>query len=251
VSTGAVDPLPQIAALCRAQKLWFHVDGAYGGLAATVPEAPADLRALSEADSVAVDPHKWLYTPLEAGCALVRNPEHHRAAFSYHPPYFVFGEETVNLVDRGLQNSRGFRALKVWLGLRQTGAEGALRMISDDILLSRRMAEAVTAHPEMELWTQALSITTFRFVPSDLRASLGREEIEKYLDQLNKSLLEKSQARGEVFVTNAVIRDRFLLRACICNFHTDVADVLAMPEILAKTGRELDRTLRPKELAAR
>jgi len=117
VSTGAVDPLPEIAATCREHGVWFHVDGAYGGFAACVPEAPDDVRGLSLADSVAIDPHKWLYAPLEAGCALVRDPEMLRAAFSYHPPYYHFEERATNYVDYGPQNSRGFRALKVWLAL--------------------------------------------------------------------------------------------------------------------------------------
>ena len=121
VSTGAVDPLPEIGALCREYGVWFHVDGAYGGFAAAVPEAPDDLRGLSLADSVAVDPHKWLYAPLEAGCALVRDPEALRAAFAYHPPYYHFEEHATNYVDYGPQNSRGFRALKVWLALRHVG----------------------------------------------------------------------------------------------------------------------------------
>ena len=124
VSTGAVDPLREIAALCRERGLWFHVDGAYGGFAAALADAPADLRALVEADSVAVDPHKWLYAPLEAGCALVRDANALRGAFSYHPPYYHFDELTTNYVDYGPQNSRSFRALKVWLGLRQAGAAG-------------------------------------------------------------------------------------------------------------------------------
>ncbi len=113
VSTGAVDPLPEIAEICRAHDLWFHVDGAYGGLAAMLPEASSDLRGLSEADSIAVDPHKWLYAPLEAGCALVRDEARLREAFAYHPPYYHFGVEAINYVDYGPQNSRGFRALKV------------------------------------------------------------------------------------------------------------------------------------------
>ena len=97
VSTGAVDPLPEIGALCKEYGVWFHVDGAYGGFAAAVPEAPDDLRGLSLADSVAVDPHKWLYAPLEAGCALVRDPEMLRAAFAYHPPYYHFEERVDEL----------------------------------------------------------------------------------------------------------------------------------------------------------
>ena len=128
VSTGAVDPLHEIAAVCREYGAWFHVDGAYGGFAAAVPDAPDDLRGLSVADSVAVDPHKWLYAPLEAGCALVRDPEALRAAFSYHPPYYHFDERATNYVDYGPQNSRGFRALKVWLALRHVGAAGYRRM---------------------------------------------------------------------------------------------------------------------------
>ncbi len=104
VSTGAVDPLASIAAVCRDKGLWFHVDGAYGGFAAAVPEAPADLRGLREADSIAVDPHKWLYAPLEAGCALVRDTQALRAAFAYHPPYYHFNETATNFVDHGPQN---------------------------------------------------------------------------------------------------------------------------------------------------
>jgi glutamate/tyrosine decarboxylase-like PLP-dependent enzyme len=239
VSTGAVDPLPDIAALCREHNVWFHVDGAYGGFAAAVPEAPDDLRGLSQADSVAVDPHKWLYAPLEAGCALVRNPEALRAAFSHHPPYYHFDERATNYVDYGPQNSRGFRALKVWLALRQAGASGYRTMISDDIRLSRAMAAAVRRHPELELMTQDLSITTFRYVPRDLPASLQGEERERHLDALNRELLDRLQRGGAVFVSNAVIRGRYALRACIVNFHTDLADVEALPEIVARVGRDV------------
>jgi len=251
VSTGAVDPLPEIAALCREQGLWFHVDGAYGGFAAAAPEAPDDLRALREADSVAVDPHKWLYAPLEAGCALVRDAEALRRAFSYHASYYHFEEQVVNFVDYGPQNSRGFRALKVWLALRQAGAAGYRRMISDDIRLSRAMAESMRAHPEIEVVTQGLSITTFRFVPADLRPRSGEEPVQKYLDELNRELLDRSQRAGEAFVSNAVVGGRYLLRACIVNFHTDHADVDTVAEIVARVGRELDRTLRPGDLSER
>src|SRR5690606_34021127 len=140
----------------------------YGGFAAAVPETPGDLRTLSLADSVAVDPHKWLYAPLEAGCALVRDPERLRQAFSYHPSYYHFDEHPPNYVDFGMQNSRGFRALKVWLALQQAGAAGYRESIAADIALSRRLAAAVEAHEELDLRTQNLSITTFRFVPADL-----------------------------------------------------------------------------------
>jgi glutamate/tyrosine decarboxylase-like PLP-dependent enzyme len=248
VSTGAVDPLPEIAALCRNRNVWFHVDGAYGGFAAAAPEAPDDLRALNEADSVAVDPHKWLYAPLEAGCAFVRDPEKLRAAFAYHPPYYHFEERATNYVDYGPQNSRGFRALKVWLALRHVGAAGYRRMISDDIRLSQALAAAVGRHPELQLMIQDLSITTFRYVPTDLRKKLGEDLIENYLDTLNQELLDRMQREGEAFVSNAVIRGRYVLRACIVNFHTGAVDVAAVPEIAVRLGRTLDARLRPQTL---
>jgi glutamate/tyrosine decarboxylase-like PLP-dependent enzyme len=245
VSTGAVDPLPEIAAVCREHGAWFHVDGAYGGFAAAVPEAPDDLRGLSLADSVAVDPHKWLDAPLEAGCALVGDSEALRAAFAYHPPYYHFDERATNYVDYGPQNSRGFRALKVWLALRQAGAAGYRAMISDDIRLSRAMAEAVGRHAELELATQALSITTFRYVPRDLRARVGEPEVEQHLDALNRGLLDLLQRGGEAFVSNAIVGGRYLLRACIVNFHTARADVEALPEIVVGTGRVVAAEMRP------
>ena len=245
VSTGAVDPLADISVLCRDHGVWFHVDGAYGGFAAAVREAPDDLRALSLADSVAVDPHKWLYAPLEAGCALVRDPAALRAAFSYHPPYYHFEERATNYVDYGPQNSRGFRALKVWLALRQVGAEGYRKMIADDIRLSRAMADAVSRHRELQVTTQALSITTFRYVPPDLRTTMSEEVIEPYLDRLNRELLDRLQRGGEVFVSNAIVGGHYVLRACIVNFHTAQADVEAVPEIVARMGRAVDAELRP------
>jgi glutamate/tyrosine decarboxylase-like PLP-dependent enzyme len=239
VSTGAIDPLPEIAAICRERGVWFHVDGAYGGFAAAVPDAPAELRGLALADSVAVDPHKWLYAPLEAGCALVRDPEALRSAFSHHPPYYHFDERATNYVDYGLQNSRGFRALKVWLALRQVGAAGYRTMIGDDMRLSRAMAAAVSAHPDLELFTQELSIVTFRYAPRELLSSASGEALERQLDAINRALLDRLQRGGELFVSNAVIKGRYALRACIVNFHTQLADVKALPEIVARVGRDV------------
>lgn len=252
VSTGAVDPLPEISSLCKEYGVWFHVDGAYGGFAAAVPDAPDDLRGLSQADSVAVDPHKWLYAPLEAGCALVRDPEALRAAFAYHPPYYHFEERATNYVDYGPQNSRGFRALKVWLALKHVGASGYRKMIADDIRLSSAMAEAINRHPDLQLVTQNLSITTFRYVPSDLRMRLQEEQVESHLDTVNRELLDRLQRGGETFVSNAVIDGRYLLRACIVNFHTTQSDVEAVPDIVARIGHAVDDRLRttisPREM---
>ena len=246
VSTGAVDPLPEIAAIAREHGLWFHVDGAYGGFAAVVPDAPADLRGISEADSVAVDPHKWLYAPLDAGCTLVRDRQILRDAFSQsHPSYYKLlqdQEEAVNFFEYGPENSRGFRALKIWLALRQVGREGYAQMIGDDIRLSKMLFELAAAHPDLQAFRQGLSIATFRYVPRDLKP--GDEKVEAYLNELNSQLMVRIQKSGEAFLTNAVINGKFLLRSCIVNFRTSAADIEALPEIITRLGAELDRSLR-------
>jgi glutamate/tyrosine decarboxylase-like PLP-dependent enzyme len=246
VSTGAIDPLQDIAAVCKEFGVWFHVDGAYGGFAAALPNSPADLHALSQADSVAVDPHKWLYAPLEAGCALVRDSEALRAAFAYHPPYYHFQEKATNYIDYGPQNSRGFRALKVWLALKQVGAAGYRQMIADDIRLSEVLAQLANRHPELELVTQDLSITTFRYVPPDFKTGQQDKQVAQYLDTLNREILDRIQRSGEAFVSNAVIDGRYALRACIVNFHTSLTDVEALPEIVARIGRAADAELRSR-----
>jgi glutamate/tyrosine decarboxylase-like PLP-dependent enzyme len=204
------------------------------------------LAGLSEADSVAVDPHKWLYAPLEAGCALVRDPERLREAFAYHPPYYHFGVEAINYFDFGPQNSRGFRALKVWLALQQVGREGYVRLLSHDIHLAQELFRRVVLHPELEAFTNSLSITTFRYRPTGLRS--GDEKVEQYLNQLNSELLTLLQESGEMYVSNAVIRGTFVLRACIVNFRSSLADVDALPVAVVRMGRELDSSLRPEGL---
>ncbi|RPI53659.1 MAG: aminotransferase class V-fold PLP-dependent enzyme [Acidobacteria bacterium] len=238
VSTGAVDPLPDIAAICRELDLWFHVDGAYGALAAPIPEAPADLRGLVAADSLAVDPHKWLYAPLEAGCALVRRAEDLRNAFSYHPPYYKFKEDVVNFVDYGPQNSRGFRALKVWLALQHIGRAGYEASIAEDMRLSRRLAEALRQHGDFEVLTQGLSITTFRYVPHELRGRIGEAAVLEQLNRLNQDLLSRVEKSGEAFLSNAVVDGRYALRACIVNFNTSAEDVDALPGIVARQAAQ-------------
>ncbi len=243
VSTGAIDPLAAMAALCRQHRVWFHVDGAYGGFAAMIPSAPDDIRGLALADSVAVDPHKWLYAPLEAGCALVRDPAQHRAAFSYHPPYYNFGVEATNFVDYGPQNSRGFRALKVWMGLRQVGRRGYERMIADDIALARALYERLAADARFEAATLSLSIATFRYVPEAYRHRSGDVAAEEYLNTLNKALQGRLEVSGELFVSNAVIDGRYLLRACIVNFRTSAREIAEIPDIIARHGEAIHTEL--------
>lgn len=246
VSTGAVDDLSAIAEVCRRYTLWFHVDGAYGAPAAALPENSDLFKELDEADSVALDPHKWLYSPLEAGCILVRKPELLTDAFSFHPEYYNFDgtndDPQTNFHDYGMQNSRGFRALKVWLGLKQAGRNGYIHLIREDIALAEILHELVSQEPDLEAFIQNLSITTFRYKPSDL--PVEKAETEQYLNHLNEALLNRLQSGGEVFLSNAVIQGTYCLRVCVVNFRTTFHDMKALLAIVLHEGKILDTELR-------
>ncbi|SFZ89949.1 Pyridoxal-dependent decarboxylase conserved domain-containing protein [Flaviramulus basaltis] len=187
VSTGAVDDLNAIASICKKYDLWFHIDGAYGTPAAVIPKLSYLFDGIKEADSIALDPHKWLYSPIEAGCTLVKNLQHLIDTYSSHPEYYNFSntedEIALNFYEYGFQNSRGFRALKVWLTLQQIGRSGYEKLISEDIELSEMLYNLAKKHPELEAIFQNLSITTFRYIPLDTTKS------KDFINELNKNLL--------------------------------------------------------------
>jgi len=243
VSTGAVDPLRAIAALCRERGLWLHVDGAYGApaaallgdasLRARLDDAADDLAALGCADSLALDPHKWLYAPLEAGGLLLRDPDRLRTLFAQRPTYYASpsqqdDSEGIDFHELGPQNSRGFRALKVWLILRMAGRDGLARMIGDDIALAQRLHDAVRATPRLEAGPRGLSIATLRYRPEGWQGS------DDELDALNRALLDALQRDGRAFLSPAVVDGRFWLRACIANFRTEAGDVDALPALVVE-----------------
>ncbi|MBV4360474.1 pyridoxal phosphate-dependent decarboxylase family protein [Pinibacter aurantiacus] len=241
VSTGVVDNLSEIAAICKRHDLWFHVDGAYGIPAAVVPHYASLFEGIKEADSIALDPHKWLYAPLEAGCTLVKNPQHLPDTYSSHPVYYNFDgsaeEPSTNYYEYGFQNSRGFRALKVWAALQQVGKNGYIKMIDEDIELSKYLFSEAQKHPELEAVTQNLSITTLRFIPThDEQSGMSRED---YLNSINEKLLNKLQQGGKVFLSNAIIGGKYCLRACIVNFRTSRKDINEVIDIIIKEGRSV------------
>ena len=244
VSTGAVDPLPELAEIARRFELWFHVDGAYGAPAILAHDSPADLQGLREADSVAVDAHKWLYVPLEAGCALVRERQNLVDTFAYHPRYYdglkAAGADLVQFHEMGMQNSRGMRALKVWLVLQQVGRRELVRLIEGDMSLARSLFQILDAAPDFEAITQNLSITAFRYVPEDLHDA-GDDD---YLNTLNSKLMVALQRSGKAYLSNAVIDGRYLLRTCITNFRASLEDVKALPDIVRELAVPLDAELR-------
>lgn len=237
VGTGSIDPLNDIAEICQRHNLWFHVDGAYGAPAVAVPEAASSFKGMERADSIALDPHKWLYSPLEAGCILVKNVNDLHDTFTFRPEYYKFDgteqDPVVNFHEFGLQNSRGFRALKVWLGLKQAGRNGYIKMIRDDIALAKHLFKLANEHPELEAISHSLSITTFRFIHK--HHSFTEEELNK----VNEELVSKIQQSGEAFLSNAIVNGKYCLRACIVNFRTSFADIEALIDIVVRLGREI------------
>lgn len=246
VSTGAVDNLSALSAICKAHDLWFHIDGAYGIPAAVVPEFKNIFAAVQEADSIALDPHKWLYAPLEAGCTLVKNPQHLIDTYSSHPVYYNFSntddEPAVNYYEYGFQNSRGFKALKVWMALQQVGKNGYIKMITQNIELSKLLFEKAKEHPELEAVTQSLSISTLRYVPSS--SSTPVEMDNTYLNTLNETLLNELQQEGKVFLSNAVVDGKYCLRACIVNFRTTKKDIEETIGIIVEEGKKVHERLK-------
>jgi glutamate/tyrosine decarboxylase-like PLP-dependent enzyme len=233
VSTGAIDPLRLIAEVARRRGLWMHVDGAYGALAAlAIPEA---FEGMALADSISLDAHKWLYQPLDCGCLLYRDPGAAQAAFSHTGDYtrslledpverFAFFEESLEL-------SRRFRAIKPWLSLRYHGVRAYRESIRTDLALAQRLAAAVDARPELErLAPVSLSAVCFR------HRGDGRQT-DAELDRLNQDLLLRVVRRGRVYLSNAAVRGRFALRACLVNHRTTESDVDAVvTEVMAASG---------------
>ena len=246
VSLGVVDPLKEIKQVCDQYDLWFHVDGAYGAPAAAAKSVPQDLKELDLADSIAIDPHKWLYAPLEAGAILVRNADDLRDAFSYHPPYYP-DEETgemspTMLHEYGPQNSRGFRALKVWMGFMQVGSEGMAQMIEEDILLAKYLDSLIESDPQLESTGSELSINTFRYLP-DI-SGVPEEKRTDFINQVNKTLLDELQVEGELFITHAILGEMFVLRSCIVNFRTQMSDIEAIPGCIISKGEIVSKRLK-------
>ncbi|MFP5354672.1 MAG: pyridoxal phosphate-dependent decarboxylase family protein [Gemmatimonadota bacterium] len=242
VSTGAIDPLDAIADVCAEFGLWLHVDGAYGGVAALTDALRSPFRGIERADSVALDPHKWLYTPQSSGVLVVRDMKTLADAFAIEPSYVYEDKELTgrgtDLYALGPQFSRGFHALKIWVSLLAHGWDAYERRIAHDVALARYLYNRAAAHPELEPVGRApgLSITCFRYVPGELR---GDASAEPYLNRLNERLMAELQLGGRVFPSNAIVDGRFALRACIVNFRTEAVDIDALVEQAVEKGRAI------------
>jgi aromatic-L-amino-acid/L-tryptophan decarboxylase len=239
VHTGAIDPLNELADIAGDAGLWLHLDGAYGAVGMVDPSTRACFAGIERADSIALDPHKWLSVPVECGCILVRDGSLLRDAFSLVPPYIrtEAGKGIGNLPwfsEYGFQQTRGFRALKLWVTLAHAGTSGLEEQIARQIALARYLEHRIQAAPNFELRSRGkLSIVCFRYVPPELA---GNEEA---LDSLNKKIMERAQADGTVFLTNTTLAGRFVLRACILHYGTTEQDIDALLETVLTTAIEV------------
>ena len=256
-NTGAIDDLQAIADVCRRRDVWMHVDAAYGGPAILSGEYGGAIAALAGADSVSLDPHKWMFVPVEAGLVLVRDGEAMRSAFSLVPPYIrsqgsageVYGLPWFS--EYGFQQTRGFRALKVWMAMQQLGVSGYKAVVEENIALAKYLADRVRSAADFELMAPpGLSVVCFRYVVAS--ASAGTDaaapdaataiDREAAAAAMNRAILERLQLSGEAFITSTELRGRFVLRACIVNYRSTREDVDRMLEAIRAIGRELAAT---------
>jgi glutamate/tyrosine decarboxylase-like PLP-dependent enzyme len=234
VNTGVVDPLEAIAAIAKQFDLWFHVDGAYGAPGVLAEQKKHLFRGLERADSVSLDPHKWLYVPVDAGCLLFRDPNPVKATFSTDDADYIkvhghSDDEAFAYWDYGVELSRRFRALKVWLTLRYYGVRRIAEAVSNDIALAAYMGELVSAADDFELLAPVeLSICCFRYVGPGRKTDL---------DQLNERIMSRVQTSGRAYISNATVNGHFALRACITNFRTTKSDIELTLEAIRDAAR--------------
>ena len=246
VNTGAIDPIGEIADICSRYGVWLHVDGAYGAPAVLSPAYENVLRDISRADSVAIDPHKWLYVPVEAGVILVRDREMMRATFSLVPAYLRTDDNVEGVAgppwfsEYGFQQTRSFRALKVWMALQYHGLAGYRAAVEHDLELAATLADSLRQASDFELLEpQNLSIVCFRYRPPDRVADAA------FVDALNKAALHRVQLSGTVFLSSTTIDDRFWLRACIVNPRATRGDVQSIVDTVREYARAATFDLRP------
>ncbi len=217
-NTGSVDDLKELAIICRREKLWFHVDGAFGAWARLSPKAEKTVAGIELADSLALDLHKWMYMPYEIGCVLVREEKQHRKAFCLTPKYLAHGKEEHGVAggnlpwfsDYSYELSRGFRALKAWISIKEHGSKKYARIVQQNIDQALYLGELIKASPQLELSAPiSLNIVCFRFVSSDLT--------DMFLDEVNKEIAIDLQERGIAVLTGTVINGKYVLRVANTN----------------------------------
>jgi aromatic-L-amino-acid decarboxylase len=234
-STTSIDPVNEIAQLCRIHGVWLHVDAAYGGSAATIKEMRPLFAGWENADSIVVNPHKWLFTPIDCSILYCRRPEVLKRAFSLTPEYLrtAEGSDVKNLMDYGVSLGRRFRALKLWMIIRALGSEGIANIIQEHISYARKLEEMVQAAPDFELLAPVpFSTLVFRFHPQTLKN-------ETEINDLNERLMEAVNQTGQVFLSHTKLRGKFGIRLTIGNIKTTWDDVALAWQIIQQKAKEL------------
>lgn len=235
-STTSIDPVPEIARICREENVWLHVDAAYGGSAAMLPEMQDVLAGCDQADSLVVNPHKWMFVPIDFSAFFTRKPEVLRQAFSLVPEYLRTAEDSQveNFMDYGIQLGRRFRALKMWFVIRYFGKQGMIDRLRFHIRLAKQFAAWVDQHPDFERMAPVpFSVVCFRAHPPALRD-------EEELNRLNETLLENINRRREVFLSHTKLNGKYTLRLAIGNLRTEKRHVQRAWELVRE---ELEKLL--------
>src|SRR5438477_1783864 len=239
VNTGAVDPLAEIREIADRFQLWMHVDGSYGAFAVLAESAKKLFAGIERADSIALDPHKWLYLPVDVGCVIYREPEIARAAFAHEAEYTrIIGQqadEAFAFWDYGPELSRRFRALKVWMLLKGVGLDYLGEAIESNLACARHLESMVRASNDFEMVAPIeLSIFCFRHVPAQLRNGL-----QKAIAAFNERLLIAQRRDGSSYLSNATLGGRFALRGCVLNYRTTLRDMEILLDDLRRVARSL------------
>jgi aromatic-L-amino-acid decarboxylase len=233
-STSSIDPVPAIAEICRREGVWLHVDGAYGGMLAIVPEFRSVLDGVEGADSLVVNPHKWLFTPFDCSAFFVKQPEVLKRAFSLVPEYLITREqdEVVNYADYGVQLGRRFRALKLWMVIRAFGTDGLADRLRDHCALARELAGWITSSDEWELLAPVpFSLVCFRYAPR------GMSDLQ--CDRLNEAIMHAVNVGGDAFLSHTKLNGRFTLRLAIGNIRTEERHVALAWQRLREAAERL------------
>jgi aromatic-L-amino-acid/L-tryptophan decarboxylase len=243
VNTGAVDDLTAIAALCAKERLWFHVDGAFGALLKLAPAYSHLVEGAERADSLAFDLHKWMYLPFEIGCLLVRDPQAHVDAFATRANYLQDADRGITaggfiFADRGVELTRGFKALKLWMSLKTHGVETFSALIEQNMVQARHLEHAVSAHPELELVApRSMNIVCFRYVPLD------RKLPDTDLNDINRELVLRLQESGRYVVSGTVLGGRYAVRVANTNHRSRTEDFDALVADCVQFGRAIAAAL--------
>jgi glutamate/tyrosine decarboxylase-like PLP-dependent enzyme len=237
VNTGAIDDLPAISALCHEHGLWFHVDGAFGALLRLTKEFAHLVRGIEQADSLAFDLHKWVYLPFEIGCVMVRDPKLHTDTFATHASYLEEAEGGIMagglpFADRGVELTRGFRALKLWMSLQVHGVETFARLIAQNMAQAAYLEELIEASPRLELMApRPTNVVCFRYCRPELD--------EAALNTLNSRLVIALQESGRYIVSSTVLQGRYALRVAITNHRSRMEDFATLARDCVHFGDQI------------